>query len=70
MRPRLRTLRAKFLLVIVPLVLSAIVVVFGLFEYSANQRASQQLLNRLDQLLTMQVQVLSRPLWNLSQEQI
>ena len=40
MRPRLRTLRAKFLLVIVPLVLSAIVVVFGLFEYSANQRAS------------------------------
>jgi len=54
----------------VPLVLGAIVVVFGLFEYSANQRASQQLLNRLDQLLTMQVQVLSRPLWNLSEEQI
>ncbi|MFL4470696.1 response regulator [Tateyamaria armeniaca] len=53
-----------------PLVLSAVVVVFGLFEYSANQRASQQLLNRLDQLLTMQVQVLSRPLWNLSEEQI
>ncbi|MEO0380280.1 MAG: response regulator [Pseudomonadota bacterium] len=69
-RRRFRTLRAKFLFVIVPLVLAAILVVFGLFEVSANQRATRQLENRLDQLLTMQVQVLSRPLWNLSEEQI
>ncbi len=66
----LRTLRAKFLIVIVPLVLLAVVIVFAFFEINADRRATQQLQDRLDQLLTMQSQVLSRPLWSLSEEQI
>ena len=65
-----RTIRAKFLLVIVPLVLLAIVSVFALFEYNANHRANQQLRDRLDQLLTMQSRVLSGPFWSLAEEQI
>ncbi len=68
--PSPRTIRAKFLFVIVPLVLASIVVVFGFFEYNADRRAGLQLQGRLDQLLTMQSRVLSRPLWNLSEEQI
>ena len=70
MLDRLRSIRSKFLVIVVPLVLLAIVLVFGLFELNTERRAARQLQDRLDQLLEMQSAVLSRPLWNLSEKQI
>ena len=54
MLDRLRSIRSKFLVIVVPLVLLAIVLVFGLFELNTERRAARQLQDRLDQLLEMQ----------------
>lgn len=66
MRFRKSSLRAKFLLLVVPLILFALAVVFTFFELYANKRAAEVLDNKLEQLLTLQSAVLVEPVWNLA----
>ena len=70
MRIRKSSLRAKFLLLVVPLILLALTVVFTFFELNANKRAADGLNNKLEQLLTLQSAVLVEPVWNLAERQI
>lgn len=67
---RTTSLRAKFLLLVVPLILLSLTLVFAFFEFNANKRAAARLDNRLEQLLTLQSAVLVEPVWNLAERQI
>jgi signal transduction histidine kinase/DNA-binding response OmpR family regulator len=66
----LRTLRAKFLVLIIPLVLISTMIVFGLFELNARREANLRLHEKLDQLVTIQSSVVAESLWNVADEQI
>jgi len=66
----LRTLRAKFLAVMVPLVLLSTVIVFGITELTARREANRKLHAKLDQLVEIQSAVLSESLWNVADQQI
>ena len=66
----LRTLRAKFLILIIPLVLISTMIVFGLFELNAQREANLRLQDKLDQLAEIQSSVLAESLWNVADEQI
>ena len=65
-----RTLRAKFLAVIVPLFLLSTVIVFGISELTARHEANRKLHAKLDQLVEIQSAVVSESLWNVAEEQI
>jgi signal transduction histidine kinase/DNA-binding response OmpR family regulator len=65
-----RSLRAKFLAVVVPLVLISTFVVFGLFELNAQREAKQRLRDKLDKLIAIQSAVVAESLWNVADEQI
>jgi signal transduction histidine kinase/DNA-binding response OmpR family regulator len=65
-----RTLRAKFLAVIVPLFLLSTVIVFGISELTARREANKKLHAKLDQLVEIQSAVISESLWNVAEEQI
>ncbi len=65
-----RTLRAKFLALIVPLVLISTVIVFGISELTARREANRKLHAKLDQIVEIQSAVLSESLWNVAEEQI
>ncbi len=65
-----RTIRAKFLAVVVPLVLLSTVIVFGISELTARREANQKLYEKLDQLIEIQSAVLSGSLWNVAYKQI
>ncbi len=65
-----RTLRAKFLAVIVPLFLLSTVIVFGISELTARREANRKLHAKLDQLVEIQSAVISESLWNVAEEQI
>ncbi len=65
-----RTVRAKFLAVMVPLVLLSTVIVFGISELTARREANQKLYEKLDQLIEIQTAVLSESLWNVGYKQI
>ena len=65
-----RSLRAKFLVVVVPLVLLSTVIVFGLFELAAQREAKLRLQDKLDALVTIQSAVLAESLWNVADGQI
>ncbi len=49
--PRLQTLQAKFLAVVLPIVLVSTVVVFGFFELASRRAAEAQLEAKLDQIV-------------------
>ena len=66
----LRTLRAKFLALIIPLVLISTMIVFGLFELNASREANLRLQEKLDQLVAIQSSVVAESLWNVADEQI
>ena len=66
----LRTLRAKFLVLIIPLVLVSTMIVFGLFELNARREANLRLQEKLDQLVAIQSSVVAESLWNVADEQI
>ena len=66
----LRTLRAKFLVLIIPLVLISTMIVFGLFELNASREANLRLQEKLDQLVAIQSSVVAESLWNVADEQI
>jgi uncharacterized membrane protein affecting hemolysin expression len=65
-----RTLRAKFLALMVPFIVISTVIVFGLSEYAARRDAKQQLYAKLDALLEIQSAVLTEPLWNVADHQV
>jgi uncharacterized membrane protein affecting hemolysin expression len=67
---RLRSLQAKFLAVVLPLVLISTVVVFGFFELASRQAAEAQLNAKLQQTVEIQGAVLAESLWNVADEQI
>jgi signal transduction histidine kinase/CheY-like chemotaxis protein/uncharacterized membrane protein affecting hemolysin expression len=67
---KLRTIRAKFLALVVPLVLLATVVVFGLFEVKARSDAALTLQEKLDKQVAIQSAVVAESLWNVADEQI
>jgi hypothetical protein len=68
--PRLRTLQAKFLAVVLPIVLVSTVVVFGFFEFASRRAAETQLGAKLDQTVEIQGAVLAESLWNVADQQI
>ena len=65
-----RSIRAKFLALIVPFVLLSIFAVFGLVEYSARVTAEKKLQDKLEKLVAIQSGVVSESLWNVADEQI
>jgi len=65
-----KTIRAKFLALVVPLVLLATVIVFGLFEFKAQSDAEQRLHDKLNKLVEIQSAVVAESLWNVADEQI
>ena len=65
-----RSLRAKFLALIVPLVLLSIFAVFGIVEFYARTTAEQKLNTKLEKLIAIQSAVVSESLWNVADEQI
>ncbi len=65
-----RSLRAKFLAVMTPLVLASTVIVFGIFEFSARQEAEQRLRDKLEKLVAIQSAVVAESMWNVADEQI
>ncbi len=67
---RFVTLRAKFLLVVTPLVLLSIALVFGVVEWISASRAEQAMSQKLERMLSIQSEVLADPLWNLARDQI
>jgi len=66
----LRTLRAKFLVLFIPVVIISTMIVFGLFELYARREASQRLHDKLDKLVVIQSSVVAESLWNVADEQI
>ncbi len=66
----LRSLRAKFLALVVPLVLLSTVIVFGISELAARRDANRKLHAKLDELVEIQSAVLSESLWNVADEQV
>ena len=65
-----RSIRAKFLALIVPFVLLSIFTVFGLVEYNARIAAEQKLQSKLEKLVAIQSAVVSESLWNVADDQI
>ena len=66
----LRSVQAKFLAYIMPLILISTVLVFGFFEFNARSSAQQQLQVKLQKMLNIQSAVVAESLWNVADEQI
>ena len=65
-----RSIKAKFLALIVPFVLVSIFTVFGLVEYNARVTAEQKLQIKLEKLVAIQSGVIAESLWIVADEQI
>lgn len=65
-----RSLRAKFLALVLPLLLLSTAGAFGISEYAARTSARAELQGKLHKLVKIQSAVLSEPLWNIANEQI
>ncbi|MEJ1996455.1 MAG: response regulator [Limibacillus sp.] len=65
-----RSIRAKFLSLIVPFVLLSIFAVFGIVEYTARISAEEKLFSKLEKLVAIQSAVISESLWNVADDQI
>jgi signal transduction histidine kinase len=68
--PQLRSVRASFLAINVPLVLLAMAGLFFVFEYTAYNRSLQDLEEKLHRSLDNQSTVMAESVWNLDQERI
>ncbi len=68
--PRLRSVQASFLAINVPMVLVAMTALFFVFEYTAYDRALQDLEEKLHRGLDNQATVMAESLWNLDQERL
>ncbi|MEM1427947.1 MAG: response regulator [Pseudomonadota bacterium] len=67
--PVFQKLQAKFLLIVVPLVLLAIILVFLAFEVWASARTTERVESRLSGLIDVQSKVIADPIWNVAEEQ-
>ncbi len=67
---KLQTLQAKFLALIVPLILLSTAVVFGISEMTARNEADARLSDKVGELVEIQSAVLSEALWNVADRQI
>lgn len=67
---KFRSLRAKFLALMVPFIVLSTIVVFGVSEYVARRDANQQLHAKLRALLEIQSAVLTEPVWNVADDQV
>lgn len=65
-----RSLRAKFLALIVPLILLSTVIVFGISELNARRDANKKLHAKLQDLVEIQSAVLTEPMWNVADDQV
>lgn len=65
-----RSVQARFLLYVAPLVVVSIALAFGIYEVIAGRTAEEQLRNKLDRLASIQASVLSRPMWNIADSQV
>ncbi|WP_415401740.1 response regulator [Tateyamaria sp. SN3-11] len=70
MKANLLKLQVKFLSFVAPLVLVAIALVFGVVELISAGRAEQAISRKLEQILSIQSEVLADPVWNVAREQI
>jgi len=68
--PRLRTIRANFLAINIPLMLLAMLILFGLYEYTAYTHAQHELQQKIQRILDNQSAVLKESLWTLDHERI
>ena len=66
----LQTVQAKFLALIVPLILVSTAGVFGFSELTARNKADARLAKKVGQLVEIQSAVLSEALWNVADKQI
>lgn len=66
----LRTLRAKFLALIVPFFILSTVAVFGASEWTARRDAGEKLQAKVEALVEIQSAVLTEPLWNVADGQV
>ncbi|MEM8853264.1 MAG: response regulator [Pseudomonadota bacterium] len=72
-RPRwlgFRSLQAKFLAFVIPLVLISTVVVFAFFEANTRSAAETELRTKLNKMITIQSAVVAESLWNVADGQI
>ncbi len=70
LRGRFVSLRMKFLATVAPLVLAAVILIFGIFEINAARQAQDALAQKLDSMLQIQSEVFADPLWNLASDQV
>ncbi|SDF77549.1 Signal transduction histidine kinase [Limimonas halophila] len=68
--PRLRSIRANFLAINIPLIVVAMLTLFGLYEYTAYTHARHELQQKLQRILDNQSAVLKESLWTLDHERI
>lgn len=68
--PKMRSVRASFLAINVPLVLIAMTALFGAFEYTAHKQAMNDLHEKLDRIVSNQSAVLAESVWNLDHERV
>ncbi|NND71115.1 MAG: response regulator [Rhodothermales bacterium] len=66
----LRSVQAKILAFVVPLVLVSTFAVFALFEWNAQNSAQLQLQAKLEKLVRIQSAVIAESLWNVADQQI
>lgn len=67
---QLRSVQAKFLGYVVPLVLLSTLIVFGAFEWNARRDAEEQLAAKAERLVAIQRLVVAESLWNVADNQI
>ncbi|WP_161958663.1 sensor histidine kinase [Ferruginivarius sediminum] len=66
----MRSVRASFLAINVPLVLMAMMALFGVFEYTAHKQAMEDLHLKLRRIASNQSAVLAESVWNLDHERV
>ncbi len=68
--PRTKSVQAKVLLLVVPLVLISTLAIFTLFELNARSQAQAELQAKLQRLADIQSAVLAESLWNVNDAQV
>ena len=65
-----RSLRAKFLVIAVPLVLVSTLGLFAVIQLNAESALNQELQDKLERVATIQSATLAGPLWNIDKKQV
>ena len=65
-----RSLQAKFLVIIVPLVLLSTIALFAVIQINAQRTANRDLQTKLEEVVAIQSASLAGPLWNVDENQV